>query len=35
MARVVDLLKHQPISAKLWVVSDADVRIRGSVVSYP
>lgn len=27
--RVLDLLTREPIAGRLWVVSDADVRIRG------
>jgi predicted nuclease of predicted toxin-antitoxin system len=29
MAHVVDLLKHEPVAGRLWIVSEAGARIRG------
>jgi predicted nuclease of predicted toxin-antitoxin system len=29
IAHVVDLLKHEPLASRLWIVSEAGVRIRG------
>jgi predicted nuclease of predicted toxin-antitoxin system len=29
MERVLELLKNEPLAGRLWIVSDADVRIRG------
>ena len=29
MAHVIDLLKSEPVAGRLWIVTDAGVRIRG------
>ena len=29
LSRVLDLLDHQPLAAKLWIVSERGVRVRG------
>lgn len=28
-ARIIELLKHEPLAGRLWIVSDTDVRVRG------